>query len=511
MSAPADSPARLWPYLLANAVAAVWIDFGRIHELFNPDSAVYSLASLYEWRPFFWEQDRVGLLWPLLFSWCHDPLAVLLLQTGTTTFLGLCLPVVFACVLTPHRAAPAVATAASAAVLCFGSPLVLDNWLVVCNYPGSLTLGLTAVLLLDRRGGGWGRWVGRVAVAWVLLLAAHWLYVGVALFLVPFAVYRGWLPGLTPSRVWWRAVFRPLFDHGVVLTVLGSSVAVGAVAGLMEYVRQTDPTVVVLAPAPLPPEQWREGYFGFYDRLSLEPGTTELAALFGVATGLGVLWGLIRNRRTLAAVAVRGVPALIAAGGEVAFLGTRYWVKHNDSHPRYLIAALTGVGLAALLAGLVPAFGRRAGRWAGWVAVGLLFVAATARFGWPGPDVPGRVIAEVTEDHADEFTAAGVDGIGGDYWRVWPAVFHLNAVRHARGERELAWGLTERSGPWAHRWQSEPGRVFRVGVPRSADPTAGDQLACADDYAEKYGLVRVGGPVAEVGRVRVYEYMAVGP
>jgi hypothetical protein len=44
--------------------AALWIDFGSIHRLHHADSLIPTLMSLIRWQPFFWEQDRFGMLIP---------------------------------------------------------------------------------------------------------------------------------------------------------------------------------------------------------------------------------------------------------------------------------------------------------------------------------------------------------------------------------------------------------------------------------------------------------------
>ena len=95
---------EVWLGLLVFAAAAAWIDFGTIHRGHTSDSLIFPLASLYVWTPFFWEQDRVGLLVPLVTSWCRDPWANLLLQVGLTTFMGLSVPWLVMSYLTDHPA-----------------------------------------------------------------------------------------------------------------------------------------------------------------------------------------------------------------------------------------------------------------------------------------------------------------------------------------------------------------------------------------------------------------------
>src|SRR5947209_5284185 len=53
------------------------------------DSLIPVLCSLYGWTPFYWEQDRLGMLVPLLARPFTHPLTNLLVQSGVTIALGL--------------------------------------------------------------------------------------------------------------------------------------------------------------------------------------------------------------------------------------------------------------------------------------------------------------------------------------------------------------------------------------------------------------------------------------
>ena len=50
----------------ALAVAAALVDLGGFHRLEQADSIVPVLVSLQRWTPFFWDQERFGMLVPLL-------------------------------------------------------------------------------------------------------------------------------------------------------------------------------------------------------------------------------------------------------------------------------------------------------------------------------------------------------------------------------------------------------------------------------------------------------------
>src|SRR5580692_11357139 len=126
---------KLWHYLLLYAAVAVWVDFGHIHQRHHSDTLVFTLASQYALTPYFWEQDRVGLLIPALTSWCPDLFSALLLQTGLTIFLGLAAPLLLAEVVCSRPASRVAATLANAIMLAFAPDRIRDILLFECCYP----------------------------------------------------------------------------------------------------------------------------------------------------------------------------------------------------------------------------------------------------------------------------------------------------------------------------------------------------------------------------------------
>ncbi len=84
-----------WPHhrtaiLLASlALAAALVDLGAFHALEHADSIVPVLVSLQRWTPFYWDQERYGMLVPLLALPVRDPLWNLFLQRGLLVLAGL--------------------------------------------------------------------------------------------------------------------------------------------------------------------------------------------------------------------------------------------------------------------------------------------------------------------------------------------------------------------------------------------------------------------------------------
>ena len=57
---------RPWVLLGALGAAALLLDLSGFHALEHGDSIVPVLVSLQRWTPFYWDQERFGMLVPLL-------------------------------------------------------------------------------------------------------------------------------------------------------------------------------------------------------------------------------------------------------------------------------------------------------------------------------------------------------------------------------------------------------------------------------------------------------------
>jgi hypothetical protein len=142
---------------------------------------------------------------------------------------------------------------------------------------------------------------------------------------------------------------------------------------------------------------------------------------------------------------------------------------------------------------------RSVARPAGLAALALLPAAALAAAGAPSL---GRVRADldaVAGRLTPDLLAARCDVVAGDYWTVWPAVWHAALVLHGRGEGRRVHGLTHRATPTAALWWDRRGavRVCRA---------AGEEAA-ADRWLRDFGLP----PMRPVERVGAVEVLALEP
>lgn len=489
---------EVWLGLLVFAAAALWIDFGTIHRGHTSDSLIFPLASLYVWTPFFWEQDRVGLLVPLVTSWCRDPWANLLLQVGLTTFMGLSVPWLVMSYLTDHPAGRLAAAVGGAVFLAAAPPVVRDNVLFVCYYPTALFLGGVGLHALGRPA-GYG-WLWRPAVALACFLLAHWVYAAAVLVLAPLVAWRAWLmPPRRPGSRWWVELLRPVTHrHPVVAVVLLALAAAGGY-GLMVW-GCPDRSYTIPTPTDgLDPSDWADTWSRYPQEVAKLDGAPAWLALLGGMTAVGLAARcLVRPAGGFPLLRVMGVLVLTAAC-ESLLIGTRDWPARNEYHPRYILGGLLLLQLAAAAAAVYPLASLFAGRYRGVVwplALVVLLGGAAAQYGLPSPATARACLDQVAGTHTTGVRAAGADAIGGSYWTVWPAVFHANMVSREEGSDKQYFGVCFRSQPWRPLWERSHPDGFRLAV------LDGDRKA-ALKYADEYGL----SPpeyVGSVGGVEVY-------
>ena len=466
-------PFRLWPFVIVNALAAVWLSLSTFQQEQTSDSMIFVLASLYEWRTFFWEQDRVGMFVPLVVSWCKSPFHNLLLQTGIMAFAGLMLPIMLARVLTTNRFAPIAVTIANALFISFAPCILHENWMLVCNYPNALVLGLLALSVVDVRPTTetWKKRALRMATCGALILLAEWQYYGMVLFLGPLIVFRTIMksgPGAPTRRHgWWRFLFRPLFDPRSLAAVPLLFAALGTIWYVMLEMKELHPIIAPTSTVSLPMDKWCETWELMIRTTAELPEMDRYAAWLGGISGVGLLLGLFVNRRLAWQMLGAMLPGLLAAAVELLFLGTRWWTTQNSCHPRYLLATTTMVATATAIIGLVPVLSRIPRRFeplAVIVAALCLFGAIAERYGRPSPAIVRNILNENCGTLTPVILESKCEAVGAEYWVVWMSMFHVNMTLYERGEDRVVFGVGPRAEPMKPRWNQYP-EGFRVAVP----------------------------------------------
>lgn len=486
---------RAWPLLAALVVAAALLDLGTLHRLEQGDSILPVLVSLQRWTPLYWDQERFGMLVPLLALPVRDPLWNLLLQRFLMVLAGLAAVVLLARHLFAERDWPLVGAASAATLLLFAPETWRFEFLGSQPYGLALALALAGLALAEPAPGAHPndpqptarrpRW--RLAAGLLLVLLAHAVNPATGVVLGLLALGRALEDWFTEPEAERGAIReRLLVDSGLL--------AAGLTAGqllIMLYPLVTGQPLR-LAVGFLPVAQWPAAWGATVARAWAEaPGWG--GALLGCA-GLGLaLLALPTSRGWRRDALVRAGMLLVAACAYAAFVGALAWVAENQHHPRYLAPAAVLLHLAVLslvvepLARAVrasrPLDGASRGAVLDLPAVALvaallaLPLAALAVGGAPSlagvrADLDGRAGA-LTED----VLGSGCQLIAGDYWSVWPAVWHASLVARERGLLSAAgdgprriWGVSHRATPTVAQWKGLPLESLRICRPHGEEP-----------------------------------------
>jgi hypothetical protein len=457
--------------LAALVLAAALVDLGSFHRLETGDSIVPVLVSLQRWTPFYWDQERYGMLVPLLALPVRDPLSNLLVQRGLLVLAGLGAVVLLARHVLAGRDWPLAGALAAGGLLAAAPAPWLFEYLGDQPYGASLALALGGLAVAEPGAGGRRR-APRVAAGLLLVVAAHWVNAATGVLLAALAAARAGADLLEGESA--RAVRARL---SVDAALLAAGLAAGQLF-LRLYPALTQKPLRLetgLLPVAALPGAWAALLVSAWREAGPWVGIVAAAALLGAA-----LLALPFLRQHLPAALVRAAALAAAALAYALFAGSLSWVAENRFHWRYFApsAVLLHLAAASLLAEPLARMRRAAPR-AG--AVALLLVPAAALATWGAPSL-ARVRSDldlVAGRHTADVLAARCDLIAGTYWSVWPAVFH--AALSPRGEGRRVWGISHRANPTVQQWRTLRPESLRICRPSGED-------AEAERWLRAYGL-----------------------
>lgn len=246
----------------------------------------------------------------------------------------------------------------------------------------------------------------------------------------------------------------------------------------------------------LPAAEWGHAVAELARTVSWTAGRWPLLLAACAAAGLALL-SLPELRPHRRAALLRAGALLAAALAYAAGIALLRWVGENAWHPRYFAPAavllqVAAVGLLAEPLARLPALARPAGL----LALALLPVAAVAAWGAPSLAGVRQDLARVAGARTEAILEARCDLVAGDYWTVWPSVWHANAALADRGEGRRIWGIAHRCKPTAPQWQALPRERLRICVAR------GEERA-AERWLERCGA-GAARPLERVGPVEVW-------
>ena len=452
---PALPGRKTWAWtLLLVAAIATWIDLSRIHALQGADSFIPILVSLQRWTPFFWGQDRFGMLVPLIAMPLQNPLANLLVQSWLMLAATLLAPFLMARWLAgPASGWFLAGTLTNALLLLIARPEAQFDWLVVQPYALSITLGTAGLLAAEHTS------IAATAAALILMLLAHWVNLGVAAALIPLVLFRG------------RLVLRSML------------VAVaGAAGGIALVSLASTRTTTNLIPVAEWPNAWLQ-LLGKVLTPFLYPAFVVVIAI-AAASGVIFLWARAERRDAARPASI----AVLGAAAYSLFIGTSRWVQMNQYFPRYVYPSILLCTVAAAI--VATALVRHRSKLVTALIVGVLAIATGAGYGRPSLGGVRSTLDQHFGTMTPDVIANGARVIGGNYWTVWPAVFHANlTVYRQAGEHRPIYGLTFRSSETNGLWTGEPGVVLAARPGDIELERYADRAGVVIEFVERRGAI----------------------
>jgi hypothetical protein len=387
----------------------------RLVAKIDADTLLASVISVQRVSWYFWGQNRLGNLLPLLASPVSDVYANLYVQLFLRCLAGALSPL-FVVLLLRSRLDTAVAFAVTLTASFVLIPARVMALVWIDNTPYAVPIALLGLALLIQRQASPG-WLIRTFVVFALVLVATWVDIAIVLITVPvFALF---------------AISERNGDYAALLVI--STVCYVIVSRHAEQL-----------PNPPPYTAMTVSLAAMQDLLiTLRTCMPDGSA---VAAGLGLVFAaaVARARAPTLLPMVRSAVLLIAGCAfAVLVTGTLVWFAINGHAPRYVclpvILAASGVGLLVVetAAGLVrpvvvgPRFATALA-----AGVALATVAVAAR-----PTLAVSFSAPAAVALADRAVREHARYIAGDYRAAWPAVFE---VLHRLGP-DAVYGLSHRA------------------------------------------------------------------
>ena len=433
------------------------MDLGTIHARHHADSLVPVMLSLHRWTPFYWEQDRFGMLVPLLARPFSHPLFNLLVQSGLimlSTMLGF---LFLAMRLARRRFALLFSFSVLLLMLCTRD---YHAQIFLPDQPYGSAFGLiTGAALAARKGRG--TWRGRPSRR-----SIFWVVVANACLRSP----SGQRSRACCPRSSCCSIPHSACDSG---SLAAAPVFAGSSPGY--YLVEVLP-VILIALTSLCPTLWLMWTYPYHETslksvpiatvprgiykllvacLSRDAVQYLILALCAVLT-----LPLIIKRRPLIGLGLGRVLATVTFLLTVAFITCfshvfSLHVWNNEFNPRYIATSvLFLIACAAFLlsestrllvsAKKIPRI--NAMLWA------LTLLVIFTRYGYPSLGEVRRQVDATLGGRTPAIQKVGARFVVGDYWNVWPMTFHANLVRYELGQPPI-WAITKRSRETEHIWR----------------------------------------------------------
>jgi hypothetical protein len=142
----------------------------------------------------------------------------------------------------------------------------------------------------------------------------------------------------------------------------------------------------------------------------------------------------------------------------------------------------------------------KACRHAAWCTVPLLPLIALYHYHMPSFAAARAAIDRTMGDYTDDILAAHCTHVAGDFWKIWPTVFHANLKLYEQGQHRTIWAIGKRDTAIVPLWRNMPRKQIRIAIPLGFEGDVASHL-------EELGLA----PLVEVDRRATIRVLKCGP
>lgn len=407
----------------------------------NADTAVAYMNSSVRWTPFFWDQDRYGMLIPALTQWINDPLLNMVAQNILHITCSILSFFLLATVLFPRSRAVEIGMMSTIGyVTLSGLPDIkefLTPWQI---YTPAMALGLLGMLALPN----W--WI-----ALPLALLTGWCNFAINVFLGVLVVARAANDAGQNGFESVRTRLKSELGFVAFSFTFGWILKMPYAANGPSGYRLNEPLEAI--------QGW---IYLLRDYFTTPPWTSPWLPLLPIAFVLSVLIWLILSENVLLETQTVNFRAFMV-GAFTAFayaflVGSTHFAQANGYPRRYLIPSLM-VWMVSCCGFIVHAapMPRIADARVARLTLALLMISVILfRFGWPSPRAVHQSLAHRLESRYSQIPLSCTH-VAGNYYRVWESVFYSRL----KDDRHL-WGITYRSGVTRDLWALERFKDARI-------------------------------------------------
>ncbi|MFH1113113.1 MAG: hypothetical protein V1792_04260 [Pseudomonadota bacterium] len=242
----------------------------------------------------------------------------------------------------------------------------------------------------------------------------------------------------------------------------------------------------------LSPTQWPAGWLTLMRNFVADflPNLTVRMVFVGVAVIGFVIWRRRRHTHEGREVSVAFLAVLAAICSEWFVAGANAWVRANGYAGRYMSTSfmLVVVICAAVPpAGLAPPQIRRYRHLINALALAILILVPTIRFGLPSVVTMREALDLVCGKYSSDIVESGCTHFAGNYWKVWPSVFHANLLLREKAIGRTVWGMSYRCENSRVMWPAERGSAYLIGM-------------ATDDEEGQWAMIKQGIDASRVGK-----------